>query len=83
MSRDIPLQKRRLEKERQFNVPRLRLRDEPFTAPVADKESQGPPRMHLVSRKYERLKEKEEAEPDSDNVINFLSRKKDRSGKDE
>lgn len=81
MSRAIPLQKQRLEKERQVSVPLLRLRDEPFTAPDADKTSQGPPRIYLVSRKYERLKE--EGEPDSDNVIGFLSRKRDRSGKDE
>lgn len=78
MSRAIPLQKQRLEKERQVNVPRFRLRDEPFTAPVADKTSQGPPRVYLVSRKYERLKE--ENEPESDKVIDFFSRKKDRSG---
>lgn len=81
MLRVIPLQGFRVKKEKQASVPRLRLRDEPFTTPVADKESQGPPRVYLVSRKYERLKE--EDEPDSDNVINFLSRKKDRSGKDE
>lgn len=80
MSRAIPLQKQRLEKERQVSVPRFRLRDEPFTAPDADKTSQGPPRIYLVSRKYERLKE--EDEPDSDKVIDFLSRKRDRSGKD-
>lgn len=82
MSRAIPLQKRRLEKEKQVNVPRFRLRDEPFTAPVANKESQGPPRLYLVSRKYERLKE-EDNEPDIDNVINIFSRKGDCSGKDE
>lgn len=81
MSRAIPLQKQRLEKERQVSVPRFRLRDELFTAPVADKTSQGPPRIYLVSRKYERLKE--EDEPDSSNVIDFLSRKRERSGKDE
>lgn len=81
MSRAIPLQKQRLEKERQVSVPQLRLRDEPFTAPVADKTSQGPPRIYLVSRKYERLKEDDE--PDSDKVIDFLSRKRERSGKDE
>lgn len=83
MLRVTPLQKRRLEKERQVSVPRFRLRDEPFTAPDADKTSQGPPRIYLVSRKYERLKEEEEDKPDSDNVIDFLSRKRDRSGKDE
>ncbi len=83
MSRAIPLQKRRLEKERQADVPKLRLRDEPFTAPDADKMSQGPPRIYLVSRKYERLKEEKEDEPDSDNVINLLSRKRECSGKDE
>lgn len=82
MSRAIPLQKQRLEKERQVSVPQLRLRDEPFTAPDVDKMSQGPPRIYLVSRKYERLKEEEEDEPDSDNVIDFLSHKRDRSGKD-
>lgn len=81
MLRVIPLQGFRVKKEKQASVPRLRLRDEPFTAPVADKESQGPPRVYLVSRKYERLKE--EDEPDSDKVIDFFSRKKDRSGKDE
>lgn len=81
MLRVTPLQKRRLEKERQVSVPQLRLRDEPFTAPDADKTSQGPPRIYLVSRKYERLKE--EVKPDSDKVIDFLSYKKDRSGKDE
>lgn len=80
MLRAIPLQKRRLEKERQVSVPRFRLRDEPFTAPDADKTSQGPPRIYLLSRKYERLKE--EDEPDSDKVIDFLSRKRERSGKD-
>lgn len=82
MPRVIPLQGLRLEKERQVSIPRFRLRDEPFSAPDADKTSQGPPRIYLVSRKYERLKEEEEDEPDSDNVINFLSRKRDRSGKD-
>lgn len=81
MSRAIPLQKQRLEKDKQVSVPKLRLRDEPFTAPVASKTSQGPPRIYLVSRKYERLKE--EDEPDSDKVIDFLSRKRERSGKDE
>lgn len=82
MPRVIPLQGSRLKKERQVSVPQLRLRDEPFTASDADKTSQGPPRIYLVSRKYERLKEEEEDEPDSDNVIDFLSRKRDRSGKD-
>lgn len=81
MLRVIPLQGFRVKKEKQASVPRLRLRDEPFTAPVADKESQGPPRMYLVSRKYERLKE--EDEPDPDKVIDLFSRKKDRSGEDE
>lgn len=81
MPRVIPLQGLRLEKERQVSVPRFRLRDEPFTAPAANKTSQGPPRIYLVSRKYERLKE--EDEPDSDKVIDFLSRKRERSGKDE
>lgn len=81
MLRVIPLQGFRVKKEKQASVPRLRLRDEPFTAPVADKESQGPPRMYLVSRKYERLKE--EDEPDPDKVIDLFSRKRDRSGKDE
>lgn len=81
MLRVTPLQKRRLEKEKQVRVPRFRLRGEPFTAPDADKTSQGPPRIYLVSRKYERLKE--EDEPDSDKVIDFFSRKRDRSGKDE
>lgn len=81
MLRVIPLQGFRVKKEKQASVPRLRLRDEPFTAPVADKESQGPPRVYLVSRKYERLKEEDES--DSDKVIDFFSRKKDRSGKDE
>ncbi|EAV3728601.1 hypothetical protein E2X09_06595 [Salmonella enterica] len=81
MSRAIPLQKRRLEKEKQVNVPRFRLRDEPFTTPVADKESQGPPQMFLVSRKHERLKKDNKL--DSDNVINLFSRKRDSSGKDE
>lgn len=80
MLRVTPLQKRRLEKERQVSVLRFRLRDEPFTAPDADKTSQGPPRIYLLSRKYERLKE--EDEPDSDKVIDFLSRKRERSGKD-
>lgn len=83
MLRVIPLQGFRVKKEKQASVPRLRLRDEPFTTPVADKESQGPPRVYLISRKYERLKEKEEDEPDSDNVIDFFSRKRDCSGKDE
>lgn len=81
MPRVIPLQGLRLEKERQVSIPRFRLRDEPFSAPDADKTSQGPPRIYLVSRKYERLKE--EDEPDSDKVIDFLSRKRERSGKDE
>lgn len=81
MSRAIPLQKRRLEKEKQVNVPRFRLRDEPFTTPVADKESQGPPQMFLVSRKHEHLKKDNKL--DSDNVINLFSRKRDSSGKDE
>lgn len=75
MSRDIPLQKRRLEKERQVNVPRLRLRDEPFTAPVADKESQGPPRVYLVSRKYERLPSKD-VDPPSEKVTNIFKYKR-------
>lgn len=78
MPRVIPLQGFRVKKEKQASVLRLRLRDEPFTAPVADKTSQGPPRVYLVSRKYERLKE--ENEPDSDKVIDFFSRKKDLSG---
>lgn len=81
MLRAIPLQKQRLEKERQVKVPRFRLRDEPFTTPVADKESQGPPRVYLVSRKYERLKDDDE--PDTDNVINIFSRKGCSSGEDE
>lgn len=81
MLRVIPLQGFRVKKEKQASVPRLRLRDEPFTAPVADKESQGPPRMYLVSRKYERLKEEGESDPDK--VIDIFSRKRDRSGEDE
>lgn len=81
MLRVIPLQGFRVKKEKQASVPRLRLRDEPFTAPVADKESQGLPRVYLVSRKYERLKE--EDEPDTDNVINIFSRKGCSSGEDE
>lgn len=42
----------------------------------------GPPER-LLTRKYERLREKDEDEPDSDNVIDFFSRKRDCSGKDE
>lgn len=73
MLRAIPLQKQRLEKDKQVSVPKLRLRDEPFTAPVASKTSQGPPRIYLVSRKYERLPSDDVVPPD--NVTNIFKNK--------
>lgn len=75
MLRVIPLQGFRVKKEKQASVPRLRLRDEPFTAPVADKESQGPPRVYLVSRKYERLPSKD-VDPPSEKVTNIFKYKR-------
>lgn len=52
-----PLQGFRVKNEKQASFVRLRLRDEPFTVPIADKTSQGPPRLYLASRKHERLKD--------------------------
>lgn len=54
----------------------------PLPPPGFGSTARGPPER-LLTRKYERLKEEDEDGPDSDNVIDFLSCKKDRSGKDE
>lgn len=74
----IPLRDLRWESERGSKVTVARAG--PLPPPGFGNSARGPPER-LLTRKYERLKE--EDEPDSDNVINFLSRKRDRSGKDE
>lgn len=78
--RGIPLRDLRWESEKGSKVTVARAG--PLPPPGFDNSARGLPER-LLTRKYERLREEEEDEPDSDNVIDFLSSKREYSGKDE